>query len=42
MAFLHNHLVYHVQPASLYEQFLKLLNVYKAFSDLSKETTLSW
>ena len=33
----YNHLVYHVLQASLYEQFLKLLNVYKACSDLVKE-----
>ena len=38
----YNHLVYHVQHASLYEQLLKLLNVHKACSDLGKGTTLSW
>ena len=38
----YNHLVYHVPPASLYDQFLKLLNVHKACSDLDKGPTLSW
>ena len=38
----YNHLVYHVPPASLYEQFLKLLNVHKACSDLDKAPALSW
>ena len=38
----YNHLVYHVPPASLYEQFLKLLNVHKACSDLDKGPALSW
>ena len=38
----YNHLVYHVPPASLYEQFLKLLNVHKACSDLNKAPALSW
>ena len=38
----YNHLVYHVPPASLYEQFLKLLNVHKACSDLYKAPALSW
>ena len=37
----YNHLVYHVSPAILYEQFLKLLNVHKACSDLGKGTALS-
>ena len=29
----YNHLVYHVPPTSLCEQFLKLLNVHKDYSD---------
>ena len=37
-----NHLAFHVLPASLSEQFLKLLNVCKACYDLSKGTALSW
>ena len=38
----YNHLVYDVPPASLYKQFLKLLNVSKACSDLDKGPALSW
>ena len=38
----YNHLVYHVPPASLYEQFLKLLNVHKACSYVDKTPALSW
>ena len=37
-----NHLAYHVPLASLYDKFLKLLNVLKACSDLGKGTSLSW
>ena len=50
--FHYNHLLYHVPPASLYEQFLKLLNVQmltvktvktvKACFDLDKGPALSW
>ena len=39
---LYYHLVYHIPPASLYKQFLKLLNVHKACTDLGKRTTLFW
>ena len=38
----YNHLVYRVPPASLYEQFLKLLSILKACSDLGKGTAVSW
>ena len=31
--FHNNHLVYHVSPTGLFKQFLKLLNVHKAYSE---------
>ena len=40
MAFPLQHQLYHVPPASLYEQFLK--NFFKTCSDLDKGPALSW
>ena len=38
----YNHILDHVPPASLNEQFLRLLSVHKAYSDIGKGTALSW
>ena len=38
----YNHILHHVPPASLNEQFLRLLSVHKAYSDIGKGTALSW
>ena len=38
----YNHILDHVPPASLNEQFLRLLSVHKAYSDIGKGAALSW